>query len=200
MSDKTSYKVGRLIESYGIAEIESELIEKWKGSGTGRSSLRDLTDEFNRRLLRAAMQRAGMNLYRKEVGSTYRTLTDDTVNEADRTSVRRELLREGVPIDDVESDFVSYSAVYNYLTDYLDENYEPVSDDEQIRKDKDRIEKLRTRVKNVVSDTVKRSSNSGRLRIDDYRVFVDISVYCDNCGRKHDAADFFDKRECECEG
>ena len=120
-------KVRRVIDHYGLSELGDELAARWVGDGYDRESLRSLADRFNRRVLAAGMEAAGLTPLDGEVDNTYRLLTDDKVSAGMRTQVERRLERDGVDIEELRTDFVSHQAVHTYLTD--DREIDPPGDD-----------------------------------------------------------------------
>jgi hypothetical protein len=88
-------KVARLIEEYELGGIGEEFERRWTRE-EDRSSLRDLADEFNRRLLRAALERTGDAPLDGEVDNLYRLLTGDDVTSGVRQQIGRASCRERV--------------------------------------------------------------------------------------------------------
>jgi len=127
MTDTTdtqpSSKVARLLSEYGLEGLGEELEDRWTGDGVERTSLRDLADYFNKRLLERALIDAGMSALDSDVSTTYRDLTDDDVSTGVRTDTRTRLDSNGIDVDDLESDFVSYQAIRSYLTEYRGAEY-----------------------------------------------------------------------------
>jgi len=75
----------RLIEEYGLDGMGDELERRWTASGDDRTNLRDLAERFNQQLLAEALAEAGLQPLSGEIENTYRLLTDEDVNSADRT-------------------------------------------------------------------------------------------------------------------
>ncbi|MFC6771661.1 rod-determining factor RdfA, partial [Halorubrum pallidum] len=53
-SSRPNSKVARVIEAYDLAGLGAQLERQWTGADGDRTSLRDLADVFNRRVLEAA--------------------------------------------------------------------------------------------------------------------------------------------------
>jgi len=120
-------KVARLIDEYNLQGIGEELERLWTADDD-RRSLRSLADLFNRRLLKISLEEAGVTSLDGEVENAYRLLDDDDVSGADRTRARRRLEREGVDVDTLQEDFVTYQAVRTYLKNYRGAEYNPRRD------------------------------------------------------------------------
>jgi hypothetical protein len=118
---RKSSKVARLIGEYGLGEeFGDELERRWTADGDERESLRDLADAFNRRLLESALTAAGASTVSGEASNLYRLLTGDDVSSGMRTEARARLERDGVDVDQLERDFVTYQAIRAHLTEYRD--------------------------------------------------------------------------------
>ena len=203
MSDTTdsrpSSKVARLISEYGLDGLGEELEVRWTGDGVERSSLRDLADYFNERLLERALIDAGMAALDSDVSTTYRNLTDDDVSTGVRTDARNRLESNGIDVDGLESDFVSYQAIRSYLTEYRDAEYRRLSDEEKIEKDLQSIQRLMTRTLSVTEERIEKLTQTGRIDADDFEVLLDLQVLCGSCGTQYSIAEFLDERGCDCQ-
>lgn len=200
-ADACGCKVGRGIEAFELSEANDELAARWRGDGRDRQSLRELATYFNRELLRAAMDRAGTTPLDGEVENVYRLLTDDDVSSGVRTQTRRRLADAGVPVEEVESQFVSHQTIHTHLTDCLDVSRSDREADpaERRRADRDRIRALQTRTEVVTADTVERLREADALDLGAFDVLVDVTVLCGECGAQYDVADLLDAGGCDCQ-
>jgi len=197
--NRPSSKVARLLSEYGLDGLGDELEVRWTGDGVERASLRDLADEFNERLLERALVDAGMSALDSDVSSTYRSLTDDDVSTGVRTDARTRLENNGIDVDELESDFVSYQAIRSYLTEYRDAEYRRLSDEEKIEKDLGSIQRLMTRTLSVTEERIEKLAQTGRIDADDFEVLLDVQVLCGECGRQYSVSEFLDGRGCDCQ-
>ncbi|WP_248898228.1 rod-determining factor RdfA [Haloplanus halobius] len=195
---KRDYKVGRLIEKYSLDGIEDELAAEWTRDDDERSSLRELADEFNRRILRVVLRDANINPHERDIQDLYHVLTDDDVSSGVQVQSRRELEQDGVEIDELESDFITYQAVYNFLQDYCDTTYQQPSDEEQVESDLERINRLISRTRAVAEDDLERLSRTGRITLGEHDVFVDVQVYCQECDTQYPLSDLLTSGSCDC--
>lgn len=196
---KRDYKVGRLIEKYSLNGVEDEFTAEWTRDDDERSSLRELADEFNRRILRVVLRDANINSHERDIENLYHVLTDDDVSSGVQVQSRRELEQEGVAIDEIESDFITYQAVYNFLQDYCDTTYQQPSDEEQLESDLERVNRLISRTRAVVESDLERLSQTGRIAIGEHDVFVDVQVYCQECDIQYSLSDLLTNGSCDCE-
>jgi hypothetical protein len=192
-------KVGRGVEAFGLEGVHDELVRRWCGEGRERQSLRELAKQFNRRLLRSAVESADEAPLSGEVSNLYRLLTADDVSSGVRTQTRRRLETAGVPVDDVESAFVSHQTVHTHLTDCLGVSRETAPDDPDARRraDRDRIRALQSRTEAVTTDALERLRESDALALAEFDVLVDVTVLCDECGRQHDVGALLDRAGCD---
>jgi len=121
-------------------------------------SLRDLADEFNRRLVAAATEYAGMNAFDGEVDNYYRLLATEDAPPDARVDASRHLEHNGVDVEQLESDLVSYQAIRSYLKTFRD-----VEHSEAVRGD--RFDRITESIKWLQSrlEAVSRT-NLGQLR------------------------------------
>lgn len=197
----TNSKVGRLIDEYDLASLEGELIERWTAPKSERSSLRELADVFNQRLLVAVLEEASVETIEGEVENTYRLLTDDDVTTGVRTEVRNRLEREGVDVDRLEREFVSHQAVHTYLTKFRDVSHEreELSPDERREKELETIRRLQSRTVAVTENSVERLQEAEQLAVGEADVFVDIRVFCRECGTDYSIDELLREGSCECQ-
>lgn len=189
-------KVARLIGEYGLDGIGEELEDRWTASGDERMSLRSLADDFNQRLLETVIPETGAPLS-GEVENLYSLLTDEDVSDADATRARRQLEREGVDVNQLLADFVSYGAIRTYLKDYRGAEYQQESRD-QVAVEAENIQRLRGRTAAVTESKLEQLANSGDLAIGDHRTIVDVNVICEDCGRQFDVEQLLERGRCDC--
>lgn len=190
-------KVVRLIDRYGLTSIGAEMEQRWTTDGEDRMSLRGLADYFNQQLLAEAMSDAGIQPLSGEVENIYRLLTDDDVGGADQTRTRRRLEREGVDVDNIKRDFVSYQAVRTYLKDHRGAEHTP---DDRPRTDieAENLQRISGRVVAVTENTLEQLVNGDNLTLGDFRVFVDINGLCEDCGTRYEINELLERGGCDC--
>ena len=190
-------KVARLIDEYGLETLGPEMERRWTADGDDRLSLRALADYFNRQLLADRTAEAGMQPLDGEVENTYRLLTDDDVGSADRTRTRRRLERNGVDIESLQDDFVTYQAIRSYLKN--DRGAEHTTDDRpRTVVEAENIQRLRGRATTVTEEKLKQLRSGDHVQIGDFRVFAEIRVYCEDCGTRYEIEELLDRGGCEC--
>jgi len=199
-SGRPSSKVARLIDEYdlGVA-YGDELERRWTADGDERESLRDLADRFNRRLLESALTAAGASTVSGEVANLYRLLTADDVSSGMRTEARSRLERDGVDVDGLERDFVTYQAIRSYLTEYRDAEYEEPSATEQVESVLGTIQRLRSRLRSITDGSLDRLRSTDRLTLGTFRLFVDVDVLCEDCGAQYGVVELLERGGCDCE-
>lgn len=195
----TRHKVKRVIEKYEISGAGDELEAQWTADGAERTSLRNLAAQLNRRILRASLREAGVDATEEDANSIYRQLSGDNVLESTRNQVRRRLKEDGVPIESVESDFVSHQSVYNYLTDVRGVRQERPENDDQVQKVNERIQRLRGRLEAVTDRELTTLSNTERITVGEFDVLSSIRIICRTCGADYSVAELLEKGGCNCE-
>jgi|AntRauTorcE11898_2_1112593.scaffolds.fasta_scaffold00034_24 hypothetical protein len=196
-ADGRRTKVARLVDEHDLGGVGDELEARWTATGDAHTSLRDLADEFNRRLVKARLDESGVRLSAGEIDAVVESLTGGAATAADRTQLRRRLEREGVDVDALDRDVVSYQAVRSYLRDHRGAEYE--------RDDGDRattaaraIAKLRGRLVAVTESKLGGLRKSSALTLGEFRVLVDVSVLCTDCGSRYGVDDLLSSGGCDC--
>ncbi|WP_254838449.1 rod-determining factor RdfA [Natronomonas marina] len=189
-------KVARLIDEYDLNGIGAEMERRWTAE-EDRWSLRELAAHFNQSVLEAALETEGAQLLDGEVENTYRLLTDEDVGSADRTRARRRLEREGVDIDAVLDDFVTYQAIRTYLKKHRDAEYE-ADETDPLEREISNIQQLRGRVDSVTEGKLEQFRDGGHLTLGEFRTFVDVRVVCEDCNTQYDVVELLEAGGCEC--
>lgn len=188
-------KVATLIQRYDLGEVGSELERRWTGAGGERDGLRTLADVFNRRLLEAAMAEAGMDPLEGEAANLYRLLTGDAVTSGTRTETEQRLQREGVDVDALREEFVSYQAVRTYLTGVRGASYEPSGGG--VATARESVEKLVGRTTAVVRRRLEQLRGE-ELTLGRFRVRTAVTVYCEDCRTRYRAGELLRRGGCDC--
>lgn len=190
-------KVGRLIEEYDLQELGAELERLWTAD-EDRRSLRDLAEYFNQQLLKQALKAAAVQPLDGEVENTYRLLTDDEVSSAEATRIKRRLERDGVDVESLLDDFVTYQAIRSYLKDHRDAEYTPTETD-PLKREETNLQKLRGRMVSVTEGKVEQLRESGELTLGEFRTLADIQVICEDCNTQFDILELLDQGGCHCQ-
>jgi hypothetical protein len=190
-------KVARLIEERALDGIGDRLEERWTAEGDDRLSLRDLADEFNRTLLRTAMEASGMQPFDGDVETLYRRLTGDDVSGADQIRTERRLDREGVDVDRLQDEFVTYQAIRTYLTDHRGATYSGGTED-QVASEREHVQRLRERLRTVTDSKLEQLRRNGDLDLGSFRTLVDVTVLCNDCGSQYGVETLLDDGGCDC--
>jgi hypothetical protein len=191
-------KVARLIDQYDLDGVGDDLERRWTADDPDeRWSLRSLAVYFNQQLLERAVFDAGMQPLEGEIANLYRLLTDEDVSDADRTRATRQLEREGVDVDDLTDDFVSYQAVRTYLTN---RGAEYSVETDRIASVQTTIQQLRNRTTTVVESKLDSVRSSDELTLGRFRVLVNVEVVCEDCSTQYDVGTLLDQGGCDCDG
>jgi hypothetical protein len=191
-------KVVRLIDEYGLEDLGEELHRRWTTDDADeRASLRELADDFNRRLLAEALADTKQQPLAGEIANLYRLLTADEVSTADRTRAERRLLHEGIDVDALRADFVSYQAIRTYLRNHRDAEYTRDPAD-PVTTAVNAVQGLQNRTASVAQDKVDQLINSDELSVGQSRVTVDVRVLYEKCGSWFGYAELLSRGRCDC--
>ncbi len=188
-------KVVRLIEEYNLEELGAELERLWTAE-ENRRSLRQLATYFNQQLLQRALEDADVRPLGGEVENIYRLLTDDS-SGADGTRIRRRLERDGLDVEALEDDFVTYQAIRTYLKKHRGAEYTPDETD-PLERETTNIQQLRGRVDSVTEGKLEQLRSAGHLELGEFRTLVDIRVVCEDCNTQFDAVELLERGGCNC--
>jgi hypothetical protein len=190
-------KVARLIEEYDLDSLGEEMARRWTAEDN-RWSLRDLADHFNQTVLEVAMEAEGAQLLDGEAKNTYRLLTNEDEGEADKTRARRRLERNGIEVDDLLDDFVSYQAIRTFLTKHQGAEYTPDETD-PLERERENVQQLRGRIDSVTAGKLEQLRDSGELTLGEFRTLVDVRVICEDCNAQYDIVELLERGGCSCE-
>lgn len=190
-------KVARLISEYDLTGIGEKLERKWTADGEDRRSLRTLADSFNQELLREALESADVSAVDDEVANLYGLLTDDDVSGVDRTRVTRRLERQGVDVDKLIDEFVSYQAIRTYLTSHRDATFEQSTGDTAERT-RTTIQRLQNRTTAVTETKVEQLRAADIVSLGEFRVTTDVRVTCTDCRTRYGIDELLEAGGCGC--
>ena len=192
-------KVGRVVDTYGLPSMDERLSSRWLGTDGERLGLRALKAFFNRAVLRAAMQEAGLDPLDGEVEEIYRLLAEGEPSDRMRVRARERLERAGVDVDAVQRDFVSHPTIGTHLKECIGVEPPSAGETDQLAKAEERVFKLQNRMEAVVRGSIEHLRDTGRVDADDVDVFVSARVVCERCGTQYDVHDFLRREGCDCE-
>lgn len=193
-------KVERLLEKYGMDGVGEYLVERWTAEHAAeRLSLRALAREFNIRLLEARLAEGGENPIEGTAESYYEALSDSEVSSGVRTQVRRRLEQAGLDMDLLEDEFVSRQAIHTYLTKTRGVSQPASKPTVGLSSVRETIDPLRERVRQVTVSKLDRLREAGNLTLGEFRVIVDIQVYCADCGTQQSISALLSEHGCACQ-
>ncbi len=197
-TDGRRSKVARLVDEYDLDGVGAELEARWTATGDDHWSLRDLATHFNHELIRERLYEAGINPSVAEVENVVHSLTGGDAAAAEQTQLRRRLEREGVDIDDLAGDVVTYQAVRSYLQDYRGAEYERDTGDRTATV-ADAVQKLRGRLVSVTETKLNQLRNTSHLTLGEFRVMADVRVLCTECNSQYGVSELLTAGGCDCD-
>lgn len=190
-------KVERLIDGYDLEDMPEDLARYWLGEGVERRSLRELATSFNERLVRAAMQDAGMSPLDGEAANVYELLSGDDATSGARIRAERRLGREGIDVEHLESEFVSHQAVHTYLTDIR--GLEHSTQSESVESRIETVQRLVGRTRSVSDGVLEGLADADEVDIGEFEVTADVHVTCRDCNSRYELTAFLRCGDCDCE-
>lgn len=113
-------------------------------------------------------------------------LTDD-LSESRTIEIRRDLQREGVDVDELESALISHQTLHRHFTDCLDASKDgSIGPTEKLDTARDTVFSLQERTHQVIESTISDLRDAGLIDVGEPEVIINIQVVCENCGRSMD--------------
>jgi len=134
-----------------------------------------------------------------EVANIYRLLTDDEVSSGNRIEARRRLEQNGIDVDRLERDFVTYQAIRSYLKGYRGAEYENESQTARTDSVIDTIQRLKSRTRSVAEQSLDQLRGADRINLGEFRLFIDISVHCEDCNSQYGFIELVQRGGCDCQ-
>lgn len=170
-------KVCRVLDERGVEHYDDRLLDEWQAEQSQRKGYRALARWLNVTLLRREMDQAGLSTLGGEASSKYERLSSD---DRDGEEVERLLRREGVDVDGLQSDFVSYGVVRTHLQDCLGAEYVREESDSDWEEESIRIAHEHAREK--ITDAVRSLVNKDEIAVGgDVSVRLDAEIECGEC-------------------
>ena len=172
-------KVCRILDTWGLDSYDERLLSEWRGEDGQRKGYRQLATFLNHTLLRNEMDRAGLPTFAGEVESKYDRLQSDGPHQSEVAMI---LEREGIDVERLRSDFVSYGVVRTHLTDCLEAEYDagPSTNWEE-----QSIEISRAHAREKIGDAVRSLLRKGTLSgSDDIAIQLDVVIACEECAER----------------
>jgi hypothetical protein len=174
--DEYGCKVCRVLDERGLDGYDERMLSEWQGGGGNRKGYRELERWLNVTLLRREMDQVGLSTLGGEAGSKYERLRGEDARAAEVANV---LEREGIDVDSLQSDFVSYGVVRTHLTECLDATYEP---DTSTDWETDAIDIAREHAGETIQEAVDSLISNGDITAaNDVTVHLDVELECEAC-------------------
>lgn len=169
-------KVCRILAERDLDHYDDRLLAEWKGEDGRRKGYRSLAHWLNVTLLRREMDRAGLPTLGDEAESKYERLRGD---DASASEVANMLEREGIDVDGLRSDFVSYGVIRTHIKDCLGAEYET---EEAKDWERESIDIARNHAAGKIRDAVRSLRRKETLSGgESVAVHLDVEIECEDC-------------------
>lgn len=176
MNESYGCKVCRVLDARGLDQYDERLLSEWRGESGQRKGYRQLARWLNITLVRREMDAVGLPTLGDEAESKYDRLRGEDTNAIE---MRNMLAGEGVDVEGLERDFVSYGVVRTHLTDCLDASYDPPEPSEW---EPDTISIARDHALEKIRGAVSSLANKGELDTGgSVSVTLDVELECESC-------------------
>jgi hypothetical protein len=106
-----------------------------------------------------------------------------------------------VDVDQLERDFVTYQAIRSYLKDMRGAKYEDGSKDgdDRVERSVETIQRLESRTRSVAEKHLNRLDSGGDIVVGEHRLFVDVTVFCEDCQSQYELVALLESGGCDCD-
>ena len=179
-------KVDSLIERHaptvpdpGYESVDEYLVARWTGAdGRSADGYKALTEWFNKRLLKRVYEEHGRDTVSVHLNREYEIITGD--EDIQRDELAADLAADGLDIDEVETDLVSWSTMRHHLKGCLEAEKDttPAATDWEANTVQMARERAAEKARSVLSSL----SSKGRLQdADRAQVDVQVKLSCADC-------------------
>lgn len=198
MSESRACKVDHTIDRYDLAPpgeafdaMDEYLVARWTGRAGGESvGYKQLTEWFNKRLLKRVYERRGRETLGTRLDSDYEALTGD--DDLLRAEVADDLERDGIDASSLQQDMVSWSTLRRHLKECLDaEKPKPAATSEW---EVDSVDIARDRLQNKAGQALRSLESKDRLpEATKADVDVQVKLSCPECPTRVPLEDALDR-------
>lgn len=168
-------KVCRVLDERGVEQYSEQLLEQWQDDDGQRKGYRALARWLNTSLLRREMDKAGLSTLGGEAESKY-----DRLQDPEGAEIERMLQREGVDIQGLQTDFVSYGVIRTHLLECLGAEYD--APDTETEWEEESISIARDHAREKIEDAVSSLVNKGEIEVGgDVDIHLDAEIECGDC-------------------
>lgn len=176
MESEYGCKVCRVLGERDIEHYNDRILSQWQGDGPQRKGYRQLATWLNVTLLRREMDEVGLPTLGEEAASKYERLDAD---EASASEVKSMLEREGIDVERLQSDFVSYGVVRTHITECLEAEYEKTGDSQW---EQESVDIARDRATDKIREAVVSLVNKEKISAStDLEVHLSVELECESC-------------------
>lgn len=211
-------KIETLLETHELTDFGEHLVTLWtRDDDADRYSVRDLTHEFNTKLVTEALHEyadgvAPADYTPGELATILRARVSDAAKYDDVTAgtiadVEAWFDKHGIPIDTVTDWLVSYGTMHSYLKDKRDASIPDTSRDavtppEQLTPSE--VQEKRLDRIGTYRDTFQQYTEAEFDTLQDWNlapdvtpdVYVEIYISCPNCGARYTATEYIEQQGC----
>jgi hypothetical protein len=152
-------------------------------------------------MLRKTLEASEVSPLGGGVDEVYRLITDDEVSSGRRQEVKSQLEQNGIDIESLQGEFVSYQSIRTYLRNYR--NVEPPDKTlsaKELRQSKQSIiQRLKSRLSTVTTGALRDIRRAGYLTLGGFEVTVTVRIHCSDCDTRMSVNDLLDDGSCHCD-
>ncbi len=154
---------------------------------------------MNKRIIEAAVA-SSTNLLDGEAANIYRLLTADAddVSAGMQTEARQRLKHDGIDVERLEADLITYQSVYNYCKDHRSVSRSSGEKHNNPASNLTHMRKIAGRLQAIVENNLTRWIKNNVINGGSYEVDIEIWVTCQDCGARRSPKTLVDSGGCQC--
>lgn len=179
-------KVDSLIERHaptvpdpGYESVDDYLVARWTGAdGRSADGYKALTEWFNKRLLKRVYETHGRDTVSVHLDREYEVITGD--GDIERDELAADLAVDGLDLDEIETEFVSWSTMRHHLKGCLEAEKDTPSAETDW--EANTVQMARDRAAEKARSVLSSLASKDRLRdADRAHVDVQVKLSCPDC-------------------
>lgn len=186
-------KIGKNRKKHGLTSLNETLARKRREEGT---SLRNLARFVNIQILDTILSDTEADIVGNP-SSIYDAISDENVPINRRVMITDQLQTQGIDVDELRGDFVSYQTVRRHFQDCMG-----IPTDRQgvdsVDEAREVIEWSQERHENILERTLGRLHRKGIVHFGDPTIRSSLTISCDDCGEIYGLEEFLTEKACKC--
>ena len=199
-------KVARAASRADLEGVDEWIEASWRGVGTEKQSLREITDEFNTRVLKGILKQRDTQFmpsqagFLREVIESDEKASDIDISRVEREEILAELEADGLGADETSNLLISYQTLHTHLKEHLSVSTptQTKSREETVESQRDTIWRLNSRTEAIAKSFIDKDVDTEDVDTDRFDITATATIRCDQCGYNKRVTQFLADGGCDC--